>query len=219
MTNINLLKSSWCKLLTQFAVDEREASKIFSTLVEAYSVRERHYHNLNHIQHLLDLIEEASGISDRPLVLQFSAWFHDYIYEPQAKDNELKSAIFAEQTLKTLNLPLDLIQSVTQIILSTQKHQPLSDSIDNLIFLDIDLAILGASVTKYQQYAQAIRREYAWLSDRQYQQGRQKILTKFLTRKRIYYTDYFYQQFELAARANISAEVNTYSHVNICDRN
>ena len=215
MVNRDLLKASWDGLLSQFEIDYQVGFDIFSTLVRAYSAQERHYHNLNHIQHLLNLIEQVAEICDRHSVLQFSVWFHDYIYDSQAKDNELQSAIFAEQTLKTLNLPPDLIQSVKQIILSTQKHQPLLDSIDNLIFLDIDLAILGSSVPHYQQYAQAIRREYAWLSDHQYQQGRKEILTQFLTRERIYYTEYFHQQLESAARANISAEINMYSTLDV----
>lgn len=204
----NCLQSNWFKLLTQFEVDQQVVTEVFSNLIRAYCAPERHYHNLNHIQHLLDLIEQVTAICDRRSVLYFSAWFHDYIYEPQVKDNELKSAVIAEQTLNKLNLPPDLIQSVKQIIVSTQKHQPLLNNIDNLIFLDIDLAILGSSMLQYQQYAQAIRREYAWLSDREYKQRRTKILTQFLTRKRIYYTDYFYQQLESAARANIISEIN-----------
>ena len=70
------------------------------------------------------------------------------------------------------------------------------------------MAILGTTPNKYQEYAQAIRQEYHHLSDRDYQVGRKKVLSKFSARDRIYYTDYFYKQLESVARKNIQAEIN-----------
>lgn len=61
---------------------------------------------------------------------------------------------------------------------------------------------------KYLQYAQAIRKEYSHLSDRDYQLGRKKFLIQFLAKTRIYYTDYFYQWLELTARNNLQTEIN-----------
>ena len=49
----------------------------------------------------------------------------------------------------------------------------------NLIFLDLDLAIIGTEPNKYLEYAKAIRKEYRWLGDRDYQRGRIKVLTNF----------------------------------------
>lgn len=210
MLNTDLLEFNWLDLIAKFNVDSQLSKTIFVDLSQTYSNKTRHYHNLNHIQHLLNLIEEVKAIADSLSVIQLAAWFHDYVYHPQAKDNEVKSAIYAEQTLNNLNIAPDIIQSVKQIILSTQKHQPLIDSIDNLIFLDVDLAILGTSPSLYAKYAQAIRQEYSWLSDRNYQQGRKAILTNFLSKERIYYTDYFYRQLELTARANLTAEISLY---------
>ena len=209
---IALLQSSWYSLLQKIQAYSQLGEVIFVDLVNAYSHPTRHYHNLEHIQHLLNLSEKVRDISDNFVVLQFSAWFHDYIYNPQAKDNEFKSSIYAEKTLNKLNVSPDIIQLVKQIILSTQKHEPLIDNIDNLIFLDADLSILGASSDKYLKYAQAIRQEYSWLSDGDYQQGRKQILANFLARERIYYTDYFYQQLEVQARANLITEIELYTN-------
>ena len=208
---IALLQSSWYSLLHKIQANSQLGEVIFVDLVKAYSHPARHYHNLEHIQHLLNLSEKVRDISDSFAVLQFSVWFHDYVYDPQAKDNELKSAVYTEKTLNKLNVSPDLIQLVKRIILSTQKHEPLTDNIDNLIFLDADLSILGASSDKYVKYAQAIRQEYSWLSDRDYQQGRKQVLADFLARERIYYTDYFYQQLEVQARANLEAEIKLYA--------
>lgn len=95
-----------------------------------------------------------------------------------------------------------------QIILSTRKHEPFLEDRDNLIFLDVDLSILGAAPDRYLAYSQAIRQEYHRLSDRDYQAGRKQVLTQFLARDRIYYTDYFYQKLESSARKNLQAEIN-----------
>lgn len=209
--NIALLKSRWHSLLQNLQANSQLGEIIFVDLVNAYSHPARYYHNLEHIQHLLTLSEKVRDISDRFTVLQCSAWFHDYIYDSQAKDNEIKSAVYAEKILNALNVSPDITQLVKQIILSTQKHQPLITNIDNLIFLDIDLSILGTSTDKYLKYAQAIRKEYSWLSSRDYQQGRKQVLNKFLARDRIYYTDYFYQQLEVQARANLEAEIELYT--------
>lgn len=201
------LKYSWFSLLQELQVDIRSGEVVFIDLFNAYSNPQRHYHNWEHIRHIFNLLEEVKDISECFTTLQFCTWFHDYIYNPQAKDNELQSALYAEKTLNKLNIDLTTIQTIKQIILSTQKHLPLTESIDNLIFLDVDLAILGTSPDKYWQYAHAIRKEYSYLCDRDYQRGRKQVLIEFLNRAKIYYTDYFYQKFELTARKNIQAEI------------
>ena len=208
--NLNYLRSKWFDLLSNSNANTRLGNEVFTALVDAHSAPNRHYHNLNHIQHLLSLIESIAELSDRLSVIYFSAWFHDYIYDPKAKDNEINSAVSAEATLNKLNIAPVIIQSVKQIILSTQYHQPLINSIDNLIFLDLDLAILGTLPNKYLEYAQAIRQEYSWLGDRDYQQGRKQVLTNFLARERIYYTDYFYRELEPMARDNLATEIELY---------
>lgn len=183
---------------------------IFKDLVDTFSAPARYYHNLNHVRHLLDLIAEVEAIADRPKVIQFAAWFHDCVYNPQAQDNEINSAIYAMKTLQELNIASEVIESVRQIILSTQKHQPVINTLDCLIFLDLDLAILGASPDEYRKYATAIRKEYSWLGDRDYQRGRKTVLTNFLARERIYFTNYFYRRLEETARANLAAEIALY---------
>ncbi|MEL6928386.1 MAG: hypothetical protein AAFO95_07115, partial [Cyanobacteria bacterium J06600_6] len=115
--------------------------------------------------------------------------------------------VYANQALTQLQLASGLVDSVEQIIISTQKHQPLIDGVDNRLFLDLDLAILGESGDRYWQYAQAIRKEYSWLSDRDYQQGRKRVLTSFLSRKNIYYTGYFARKLEQQARTNLRKEI------------
>ena len=200
MANLNWLKLNWLNLLTELNTDLLRGEVVFKNLVEAHSDSARHYHNLNHVRDLLSWAESSPTI-------ELAAWFHDYVYDSRRQDNEIKSAIYAEETLTRLNIAPDIIQTVKQIILSTQKHQPLIGSIDNLIFLDLDLGILGALSDRYFKYATAIRKEYSWLSDRDYQRGRKQVLNSFLARTNIYYTDYFYHSREQQARVNLAQEI------------
>ena len=207
MANIDWLKLNWLNLLTELNADLLRGEAVFRDLVEAHSDSARHYHNLNHVRDLLSLAESVREVAESSSTIELAAWFHDYVYDSQRQDNEIKSAIYAEETLTRLNVAPDIIQTVKQIILSTQKHQPLIGSIYNLIFLDLDLSILGTSSDRYFEYAAVIRKEYSWLSDRDYQQGRKQVLNSFLARTKIYYTDYFYQSMEQQAIANLAKEI------------
>ncbi|MEM7757451.1 MAG: hypothetical protein AAF298_04885 [Cyanobacteria bacterium P01_A01_bin.40] len=206
---VSQLRSSWFNLLEQLQADTNLGESIFADLITAYSGTARQYHNLHHVQHILNSLTEVRElIVDFP-ALQLCAWFHDYIYDSQAVDNEMQSAIAAERILSRLKIDFDTLRLVQQIILSTRKHEPFLEETDNLIFLDVDLAILGTSSEGYLAYSQAIRQEYSHLSDRDYQVGRKQVLTQFLAKDRIYHTDYFYQQLESTARKNLQTEINS----------
>ena len=205
---VSQLRSHWFDLLKQLQVDPNLGESIFTNLIKAYSSTARHYHNLHHLQHILNSLTEVRELIVNFPALQLCAWFHDCIYDPQAIDNEMESAITAERILSRLRINFDTVRLVQQIILSTRKHEPFLEETDNLIFLDVDLSILGTSPDKYLAYSQAIRQEYGHLSDRDYQEGRKQVLTQFLARERIYYTDYFYQQLESTARKNLQTEIN-----------
>jgi predicted metal-dependent HD superfamily phosphohydrolase len=209
MTSIDYLKNSWFNLWQDLSLKNCQLrDEVFTDLINTYSHPARQYHNLEHIKEIFSLLEQVADIVQNVQVLKLSAWFHDYVYNPQAKDNEELSAIYAKNILNQLNIDSEIVYSTTQIIRSTNNHQPRLTSIDNLIFLDLDLAILGSTPERYLQYNQAIRKEYQHLSDRDYYQGRTKVLTKFVTRPRIYYTDYFYRRFEAIARKNMQTEIN-----------
>lgn len=208
---LKILKFRWKTLLQPFLVETELEQKVFLDLVTAYSSPERFYHNLEHINQVLEIIEQMKSRSLDYISVQLAAWFHDVIYDPQAQDNEEKSAEYAEAKLHSLKIPQIIINRVKYLILTTKNHQALPTDIDNQIFLDADLSILGATQWEYQTYAQAIRKEYSWMSDVDYQIGRQRVLTQFLQRKRLYLTDYAYKKFEKQANHNLQLESTNLS--------
>ena len=79
------------------------------------------------------------------------------------------------------------------------------------IRVDIDLAILGSDRREYETYAAAIRKEYQFVRDPEYQKGRSLVLRSFLDRPFIYHTKRFREELELAARSNLEWEIENAS--------
>lgn len=202
------LESRWNELFLNFQVEPTLSKKTFFDVVGKYSGYDRYYHNLVHIEHVLNIASILEPLAQNFPAIQITAWFHDVIYDPQANDNEEKSAKFASASLKSLNVPQTIINHVTNMILQTKTHHPPLEDIDSQILLDADLSILGAENSEYMEYAQAIRQEYFWLSDAEYRVGRKRVLENFLQRNRIYFTDNAFQMLELKARENMTAEIS-----------
>ncbi|MBD6620361.1 hypothetical protein FNW02_32405 [Komarekiella sp. 'clone 1'] len=203
-----VLLSSWQHTLKLFDVDQAAAKKAFTQLTEAYSNPSRHYHTLKHIAHVLSTIETLQAYTQDLAAIQLAAWFHDVVYDTQAKDNEEKSANSACELLSNLGIPANTIAHVTHLILSTKYHQAAVDDYDSQVLLDADLAILAVNPVLYQEYTQAIRQEYAWVSQAEYINGRRQILERFLQRSRIYFTDLMFEVAEQFARSNLKAEIH-----------
>jgi predicted metal-dependent HD superfamily phosphohydrolase len=201
------LESRWQRLFTPFQSDQNSVKKIFFDLVTVYSSERRYYHNLLHIQHVLNIVSMLETLPNNFATVQMAAWFHDIIYDPKSKENEENSAEYAFAALSKLGIPLEMINHVASIILNTKNHHASLDDIDSQILLDADLSILGSEQLKYNAYAEAIRQEYSWLSDKEYQIGRKNILQTFLRKDRIYLTDKAFQILELKARENMKAEL------------
>lgn len=201
------LLCQWQNTLQTFDVDKSTAEKAFVKLVAAYSSPHRYYHTLQHINHILSTIDILQIYTQNLAVVQLAAWFHDVVYDTQAQDNEEKSADYARELLCNLSLPEKAIATVAHMILNTKHHQAAEDDFDSQVLLDADLAILAANSVQYQEYADAIRQEYAWVSDADYIQGRNLVLNKFLQRQRIYFTPLMFEFAEPAARDNIKREI------------
>ena len=211
MSDLDLLAQKWQQCFTdRFSTCDLE-QRVFNILVAAYTQPDRHYHNLNHIDRLLATIDRTESLQN-PTAVRLAVWFHDFVYDSQASDNEAQSAKSAEELLTNIGISSELIDRVQQLILATQGHQVDPDDPDRCIFLDADLAILGADPVQYQAYARSIRREYSWASDAAYKVGRIQVLESFLQRDRLYYTDLLSNELESIARLNLKQEIANYQN-------
>lgn len=82
---------------------------------------------------------------------------------------------------------------------------------DAAYLLDMDLSILGApwsEYDQYDQYAQAVRQEYVHVAKENYRVGRITVLEKLLAHSSLYLTAYYHKRLEKQARKNIKREIS-----------
>ncbi|TKB21332.1 MAG: hypothetical protein E5V75_02845 [Mesorhizobium sp.] len=176
-------------------------------LTALYQAEDRHYHSLAHIEAMLALVEEYRRLLHDPSAVEAAIWFHDAVYDSRAKDNEAKSAALAEQKLSG-RISSERLSRIVAMIDATATHQlPRLDdekaTSDAALFLDMDLAILGAEPGAFDGYEKAVRREYGWVEEPMWRAGRAAVLKSFLARPHIYHTAAFRQRFEAQARQNM----------------
>ncbi len=130
-------------------------------IIRAYTEPHRYYHTLNHLIFMIEkAIEWKWELTDE---LIYAILYHDFVYDPSAKDNEEKSAEEFNHIYESCIFPLRqdidkecgyaeefLLQAGEKIpwhkkdviyaILSTKNHKPLNKLAKQLI--DLDLAIL-----------------------------------------------------------------------------
>ncbi len=174
----------------------------FAALQAAYAEKHRHYHSSKHIDALLGHLDQVAEQADDPKSLELAIWFHDAIYKTRAQDNEKQSAQWASRFLIDNGVSEATASTVYDLIMATVHNQPVTRS-DELLIVDIDLSILGASEAHYEQFERAVRREYRWVPAFLFKKKRREILQSFLDQPRIYRFDYFYERLEQQARGNL----------------
>ncbi|MET3595682.1 putative metal-dependent HD superfamily phosphohydrolase [Mesorhizobium shonense] len=172
-----------------------------------YQAGDRHYHSIVHIEAMLALAGEYRRLLHDPEAVKAAIWFHDAIYDSRAKDNEAKSADLAKKKLAGRASP-DRIARIAAMIDATATHQlpqfgNEKATSDAALFLDMDLAILGAEPGVFDAYEKAVRREYGWVEEPMWRAGRAAVLKSFLARPHIFHTAEFRQRFEPRARQNL----------------
>jgi predicted metal-dependent HD superfamily phosphohydrolase len=197
----NQAPESWQILLKGWGVSAFEADRKFREISEYYGGPGRYYHNLNHVLDVLKTVESLSSHAKHLHAVKLAAWLHDVIYDSRASDNEERSAEYAVRLCEELSI-LDG-SLVASLILKTKTHDAGADT-DGQVLLDSDLAILGAAAADYRDYADNIRREFAWVPEAEYRKGRWQVLEKFLERPTIYH---LLRHLEVPARRNLVAEI------------
>lgn len=157
--------------------------KLRPMLMEMYMDPKRHYHNLYHINDMLNICNYSSIGTHNTIGLMI--WYHDAIYDATRTDNEERSAELAESHLKD-KINSDELRTIVNGILLT-KHQFSSPFVERTysVLLDADLAILSHEWL-YKAYSRNIRLEYSHVNDVDYAKGRSDFLKKMIARPEIY---------------------------------
>lgn len=179
----------------------------WARLIRRWSEPHRRYHGMGHLTAVLLFVDEYATHADDPDAVRLAVWYHDAIYDPRAADNEEHSALLAETELAALGQPPERVEEVGRLVRLTAAHNPAEGDHNGELLNDADLLVLGSPPEAYVAYVNAIREEYAHVSDADFRAGREAVLGALLEFPRLYRLDSL-APLEDAARRNITAELN-----------
>jgi len=174
----------------------------------AHAQPPRAYHNFGHVQALLrhhrDVVAGPGWRQPREVALVY----HDAVYEAGRGDNEARSATMAREAIARW-LPdagVDVGRVATLIEL-TARHGSLRGEeldADAALFLDSDMAILGAPPAVFDAYDRGIAEEYRGkVPGFLFRLNRRRFLKGVLAQPRIFFSDFFHARYDAQARENL----------------
>lgn len=190
--------------MREVGVGEDEPNSVnglYASILSAYSEPHRRYHGIGHLRSCFRILDTHFHAVPLRGAVEMALWFHDFVYDTHALNNEEKSAeeaVYAAE--ERLGLSAAFAQDVSDLILAT-KHQHPRGSVcaDDHAFqpvllathalLDVDLSILGAQPDVFDEYERQIREEYSLVPEDAFRAGRVRILQEFLDRPRIFYNE------------------------------
>jgi predicted metal-dependent HD superfamily phosphohydrolase len=202
------VKSSFKELASLYTQDQHIVQGFWSEIESSYSGKQRFYHNLKHLQYMIELFKDYEQQLSYPNEVLFAIFYHDIIYRSTKSDNEEQSASVAKARLEQIGIKSGSILLVEELILATKHHDAKANS-DAAFLIDFDLGILGESLETYQTYCNQIRKEYKLIPSFLYRKGRKKVLNHFLSRDHVYLTPTFQNQKEGKAIQNLQWELNS----------
>ena len=145
-----------------------------NTLLSMWNESHRHYHTLNHLNDLIDQINENkskySGKEYEKLIL--TALFHDCVYDTMVDDNEEKSADFFMECCQDKS-NRDVLE-VKQMILDTKTHESTKNLSES--FNRYDMSIVERDFNQLLDWERGISKEFEGYSKEVYKNGRLKFL-------------------------------------------
>jgi predicted metal-dependent HD superfamily phosphohydrolase len=181
-----------------------------AALESAYADPPRAYHDFGHVLEVLghyDTVAAGPGWM-QPDEVFLAVLYHDAIYVPGRRDNEAASAALAVEAIAHWLPDHDIdARRVAALVEATARHGSLdADAVDReaALFLDCDMAILGAAPDRFDAYDRGIAREYrgrapTWL----FNFKRRRFLKSLLEAPRIFLSNFFHERLDAAARANL----------------
>jgi len=176
----------------------------------AHAQPPRAYHNFGHVQALLQHHRDvAAGPGWRqPREVALAMLYHDAVYEAGRGDNEARSAMMARAAIARW-LPDAGVDAerVAALIELTARHGRLrGDELDAdaALFLDADMAILGAPPAVFDAYDRGIAEEYRGkVPGLLFRLNRRRFLKGVLAQPRIFFSDFFHARYDAQARENL----------------
>ncbi len=200
--------------------DAAAVEALGADLIARWREPHRAYHDDRHLTEVLAAVDTLCPRIRRRTsavrtVALLAGWFHDAVYDP-APDaaNERASADLAGRSLGRLGVDDAVVQRVTTVVLDTVDHEVAGQPAEGprpdearVVFHDADLWVLGAPVSRFDEYCGQVRAEFAHVPPSDYSAARTAVLRPFLVRPHVYLTDHARRLWEPAARENLAREL------------
>jgi predicted metal-dependent HD superfamily phosphohydrolase len=197
-----MLQTSWDRSWKSIGA-AGDGRALMGRLVAAYHEPHRKYHTAQHLTECLGLLSRHLSLAVEPAEVEVALWFHDAIYDVRAGDNEERSAEWAAHELQQAGVAAERIRRVKDHVLAT-RHSVLPQGPDQMLLVDIDLSILGATRARFVEYERQVREEYGWVPELVFRRKRREVLAEFLSRSPIYNTRVLRETLEGQARSNLA---------------
>lgn len=196
-------KARFCGLWNRSSLTETGTDSIvvWEDIVGAYNESWRQYHTMEHLCHCLQQLDLTSSLMEDPATVEIALWFHDTILQPDASDNEEKSAELFKRTAEK-HFPPNFVNKVSSLIRATEHRDPPQGQ-DARYLCDIDLSSLASPWEQFLKDSNALRAEQSGTADAEFYQAKIRFLSTLLERPAVFLTDYFQARCERAARENI----------------
>ena len=173
-----------------------------------YAEPHRAYHTQAHIDAMLTGLQDLGSAVVHRDAVALAIWYHDAIYNPAAADNEVRSAALLRAEMAGL-ADAALLGRSERLVLCTLDHRIPSGLASDLhqdaaLFLDLDMAVLGAGSLVFDAYEHGIAAEYGPVyGHTRFAAGRAGFLHEMLNRPRLFHSDRFHKRYDEAARGNM----------------
>ena len=194
-------QSDWSSLMSNLGFSEN--ANTYTDLKMRYNEKHRKYHNVAHIQSVLDELTRTRHIAENAHSIELALWFHDAIYDSFSKSNEKDSADLADSFISENKGSEELQETVYSLTMATE-HNFVPKINDQRLIVDIDLSILGSTESRYAEFETSIRQEYKYVPWFIFKKKRIELLQYFLDRESIYSHEYYVDLLESPARVNIA---------------
>ena len=197
----------WISVCLDCNLDDVFIDANWKIISSKYSEPHRHYHTLEHIEHLLNLSEQYQFCCQDMIAIDLAIIFHDIIYDPRSPMNEEESAQLFSKMFNE-KIPLTAIKKVCGYILATKSHKvPHGNTdMDLCLFLDYDMEILASSHENYLEYSLKVRNEYIHVEKSEYCRRRSVFLRNILNSDHSIYMSDEFKCYESNARQNLEME-------------
>jgi predicted metal-dependent HD superfamily phosphohydrolase len=200
-------------LLDRNGCDPYYSRSILLTTINAHISDKTIYHTPFHVLSILSFAQKNEiSLEDWELLAIF---YHDVIYRPTSKRNEVNSIQFMLSLLSDTGISSELLSKAANGIQATAMH--LDNDVDPNAekLLDLDLHTFTYEPEAFGKVNESVKMEFYRENDKnfkgytklEYLNGRRSFLNKLNSKKSFFRTPWFKENFENIAKQNLKNEI------------